>query len=151
MKNIRSSYSFYKKNYEPTVDIKTYILISTGFIKFMMEKVLNGDEVVLPMRLGTLKVFGKKQSLRFEDGVIKGLSPNWARTKELWEKSEDARLRKQLVYNTNEHSDLMRYKFLWSKKRSIVENKNLFTLIMTRANKRALAAKIKEGKEYYSK
>ena len=73
------------------------------------------------------------------------MSPNWVKTKELWKSSEDARNRKQLVYNTNEHSDNLRYKFIWSKKRSVVENKTLYTLTMTRANKRELSKRIKEG------
>ena len=150
MKNLRDSYNFYKRDSKNPVDINTYLLIAVGFIQFLMSKVFSGDEVVLPARLGTFKVAGKKQSLRFEDGKVKGLSPNWAKTKELWDKSEDAKNRKQLVYNTNEHSDSIRYKFLWSKKRSIVENKTLYSLIMTRANKRALALRIKEGQEYYS-
>ena len=150
MKNIRNSYKFYKKNSTNSLDIKTYIIIATGFIQFLMKKVIDGNEIVLPARLGTLKVFGKKQNIRFVDGEVKGLSPNWCKTKELWAKSEDAKNRKQLVYNTNEHSDSMRYKFLWSKKRSIVENKTLYSLIMTRANKRTLAMNIRQGHEYYS-
>lgn len=150
MKNLRSSYKEYKQESKKPVDIKTYLNITTGFIKFLMFKVLNGDEVVLPWRLGTLMITGRKQKLRIENDVIKGLSPNWKKTKELWEKSEEARLAKRLVYNTNEHSESYRYKFIWSKKRSIVENKTLYSLIFTRANKRELASRILEGKEYYT-
>lgn len=150
MKNIRQSFKFYKKNSESPVEIDTYLAIAIGFIKFMMQIVMSGDEVVLPARLGVFQVLGRKQKVRFEDGHIKGLSPNWARTKKLWADSEEARLKKQLVYNANEHSDSMRYKFFWSKKRSIVENKTLYTLIMTRHNKRELASRIKSGQEFYS-
>lgn len=150
MKNIRDSYKSYKKEADNPVDINTYIVLTTGFIKYLMQLVFSGNEVVLPARLGTFSVIGKKQKLRVENNQIKGLSPNWVKTKELWAKSEDARLRKQLVYNTNEHSDNLRYKFMWSKKRSVVENKTLYTLIMTRANKRELSKRIKEGCEYYS-
>lgn len=151
MKNIRDSYKYYKKNSSAPVEINTYLAISMGFIKFLMSLVMSGDEVVLPAKLGVFRVNGKKQKIRFDDaGHVKGLSPNWARTKLLWKSSEEARLKKQLVYNTNEHSDSLRYKFLWSKRRSIVENKNLYTLTMTRANKRELAARIKSGQEFYS-
>ena len=150
MKNIRDSYKTYKKLSVAPVDIKTYILITTGFIKFLMKKVLEGDEVVLPARIGVFSVTGKKQKVTIENGNIKGLSPNWVRTKQLWAKSEDAKHRKQLVYNTNEHSDKLRYKFLWSKRRSLVENKNLYILRMSRANKRELANRIFKGQEYYN-
>ena len=150
MKNIRNSYKTYKKLSVAPVDIKTYILITTGFIKFLMKKVLEGDEVVLPARIGVFSVVGKRQKVTIENGNIKGLSPNWVRTKQLWAKSEDAKHRKQLVYNTNEHSDKLRYKFLWSKRRSLVENKNLYSLRMSRANKRELANRIFKGQEYYN-
>lgn len=150
MKNIRDSYKSYKKSSDNPVSINTYIELTTGFIKYFMQLIFEGNEIVFPARLGTFSILGKKQKLRIEDGKIKGLSPNWVKTKELWKISEDARLRKQLVFNTNEHSDNLRYKFTWSKKRSVVENKTLYTLIMTRANKRELSKRIKEGCEYYS-
>lgn len=149
MQNIRSSFKSYKKESLNPVDIKTYIKLTTGFIKYIMNFVFEGNEIVLPARLGTFCVLGKKQKLKIEDGKIKGLSPNWVKTKELWKNSEDARNRKQLVYNTNEHSDNYRFRFRWSKKRSVVENKTLYTLIMTRANKRELSKRLKEGYEYY--
>lgn len=150
MKNIRNSYKDYKKKSDNPVDINTYITLTTGFIRYLMNLIFEGNEVVFPARLGTFSIVGRKQKLKIEDGKIKGLSPNWAKTKELWKSSEDARLRKQLVYNTNDHSDNLRFKFMWSKKRSVVENKTLYTLIMTRANKRELSKRLKEGSEYYS-
>ena len=150
MKNIRDSYKLYKKNTEAPVSLKMYLDISMGFIKFMMNLIMEGEEIVLPYKLGIFRVLGRKQKMRFEDGKVKGLSPNWAKTKLLWEKSEDARVRKQLVYNTNEHSDYCRYKFFWSKIRSVVENKTLYTLIVTRANKRELSVRIKNGQEFYT-
>lgn len=150
MKNIRNSYKDYKKKSDNPVDINTYITLTTGFIRYLMNLIFEGNEVVFPARLGTFSIVGRKQKLKIEDGKIKGLSPNWVKTKELWKSSEDARLRKQLVYNTNDHSDNLRFKFMWSKKRSVVENKTLYTLIMTRANKRELSKRLKEGSEYYS-
>lgn len=150
MKNIRNSYKDYKKKSDNPVDINTYITLTTGFIRYLMNLIFEGNEVVFPARLGTFSIVGRKQKLKIEDGKIKGLSPNWVKTKELWKSSEDARLRKQLVYNTNDHSDNLRFKFMWSKKRSVVENKTLYTLIMTRANKRELSKRLKEGAEYYS-
>lgn len=150
MKNIRDSYKFYKKNSKAPVEINVYLKIAIGFVKFLMSKIMEGHEVVLPSKLGIMKVFGKKQNLKVVNDTYVGLSPNWAKTKILWDKSPDAKRRKQLVYNTNAHSDGMRYKFHWSKVRSLVENKNLYTLIMTRANKRELAGRLKNGQEFYS-
>lgn len=151
MKNLRDSYKFYTKNYERKVDLNTYLHITQSFMIFIVKTILGGDEVVLPGKLGLLSISGKKQNLRLVDGKFKGLSPNWPKTKKLWEKSEDAKQRKQLVFNTNEHSDSIRYKFFWSKIRSTVENKTLYTLVMSRKNKRTLSALIKEGQEYHTR
>lgn len=148
MKNIRTSYRQYKKECTNTVDIKTYIDISTRYIKFLMDKVLEGLEVTLPSRLGTLRITGTKQEIKFEDGKVKGLSPNWRKTMELWESSPEAKEKKQLVYNTNEHSDGIRYKYIWSKRRVLVTNKTLYSLRMTRENKRRIYKAVMAGKEY---
>lgn len=149
MKNIRTSYQEYKKESITPVDIKTYVLISTLYIKFIMSKVFGGDEITLPSKMGTLRIVGTKQKVEFdEDGKVVGLSPNWRKTKELWENNPEAKSKKQIVYNTNEHSSGIRYKFLWSKRRLLVTNKTIYSLRMTRDNKRQVFKKVSEGKEY---
>lgn len=149
MKNIRTSYKQYKQDCKDTVDIKTYITIATLYIKFILSKVFEGFEVTIPAKLGTLKIIGTKQEIKFdEDGNIKGLSPNWRQTKELWEKNPEAKERKQIIFNTNEHSDGVRYKFLWSKRRVLITNKTIYSLRMTRDNKREVFRQVTQGKEY---
>ena len=148
MKNIRTSYKKKKKDCQNTVNINTYIDISTRYIKFLMDKVVDGYEVTLPSRLGTLRVYGIKQEIKFVDGKIKGLSPNWQKTLALWKVNPEAKDKKQIVYNTNEHSGGMRYKFIWSKNRVLVLNKYLYSLRMTRENKRKIYKAVMAGKEY---
>ena len=117
-----------------------------------MKKVFTGDEIVLPAKMGVLKVVGHKQKVRFdENDKVVGLSPNWKKTKVLWESCEDCKNRKQLIYNTNEHTDGIRYKFLWSKNRILITNKTLYSLRMTRENKREIWKHIMEGQEYINK
>ena len=150
MKNIRSSYKQYCKETQEPVDIKDYIEISSLYMKFLIDKVFDNYEVTLPSRMGTLKIVGTKQKVRIgEDGKIIGLSPNWRKTKELWDKCPECKEKKQLIYNTNEHSGGIRYKFLWSKKRVLVTNKTLYSLRMIREHKRGVFKRVtKEGKEY---
>jgi len=148
VKNIRSSYTFYKKNSVNPVDIKTYIKIATGYIKFIVAKVIAGDEVVLPVKMGTFYVTGTKQKIEFVESGVKGVAPNWPKTLALWNSNPECKEKKQLVYNTNEHSDGIRYKFCWSKKRAYVTNKSLYSLRVTREHKRDLSDSIKQGKEY---
>lgn len=149
MKNLRESYKLYKESVENPVDIKTYLLITGKYNKFLIDKVLEGKEVTLPSRMGTLSIIGKKQNIKFdEDGKVMGLAPDWVKTKKLWEDNEQAKKDKKLVYHTNAHSENVRYKYLWSKRNVLVENKTLYSLRLTRTNKRAVHQKILDGAQY---
>ena len=149
MKNLRESYKLYKQSVENPIDIKTYLILAADYNKFLIDKVLEGKEVTLPSRMGTLSILGKEQQIRFDDeGKIAGLAPDWVETKILWESNPEAKAAKKLVYHTNFHTDNVRYKFLWSKKNVLVENKTLYSLRLTRTNKRAVHKKILEGAQY---
>lgn len=149
--NLRDSYKTYKKNSTNPVDIKIYLSIVKGYMKFLIKKLFNTGEIRLPERLGILQIIGKKVKVTYEDGQIKGLAPNWAATKKLWENDEVAKSNKQLIYHFNEETNGVRYKFFWSKSRVLAANKTLYDLRMTRTNKRLLAKFIQDGKEYLIK
>lgn len=149
MKNLRDSYKLYKETVENPVDIKTYLLLTAEYNKFLINKVLEGKEVTLPSRMGTLSILGKKHKIKIgENGEILGLAPDWVETKKLWEKSPEAKEAKKLIYHTNSHTEGVRYKFLWAKKNVLVENKTLYSLRLTRTNKRAVHQKIIDGAQY---
>lgn len=151
-KNVRDSYKLYKESTDNPVDSKTYIAYANEYNRFLVSKVLEGYEVTLPMKSGTLSIVGRKQKMKIgDDGKIKGLAPDWVSTKKLWDSNPEAKERKQLLYHTNEHTDNVIYKFLWSKKRMITENKILYALRMTRENKRSSNSLFKEGKQFKTK
>jgi hypothetical protein len=151
-KNIRDSYREYKKSVDNPVDIKTYISIANNFNNFLMDKILDGFEVVLPARLGVMSIIGTKQKIKFDNNGDPILPPDWVKTKKLWEKNPEAKEKKQKVYHTNDHTNGVRYKLLWSKLRVLVENKNLYSFRLTRTHKRSINHKIvNEGKEYFVK
>jgi len=148
MKNIRDSFKTYSKDSQNPLDIKEYVNIANLYNKFLIDKVLEGEEVSLPYRLGSLSVRGKKQEVRFEDGKIVGLAPDWVKTKKLWEEDAEAKNSKRLLYHTNEHTDGVRYKYNWSKNRVLVTNKTLYNFRLTRTNKRRLSDLVKNGKKF---
>jgi hypothetical protein len=151
-KNVRDSYKLYKKSVDNSVELKEYILYANEYNKFLVEKVLDGHEVTLPVRFGTLCIIGRKQKVSYnEDGTIKGLAPDWVKTKQLWENNPKAKEEKKLLYHINSHTDNTIYRFLWSKKRILTENKILYSLKMTRDNKRVVHNLIKKGKQYITK
>lgn len=149
--NTRDSYVVYKNMSVNPINISQYVQIINHFMKFLSSKLLSTGEIILPDRLGRLSIFGKKVNVRIEDGEIKGLAPDWVKTKQLWESDEEAKNNKQLVYHFNEETNGIRYKFAWSKNRVLVSNKTLYNLRMTRSNKRELSRLVREGKEYLIK
>lgn len=146
--NTRDSYVVYKNMSDNPINISEYVQIINQFMKFLILKLLSTGEIILPERLGRLSIFGKKVNVRIEDGEIKGLAPDWVKTKQLWDSDEEAKNNKQLVYHFNEETNGIRYKFSWSKNRVLVSNKTLYNLRMTRSNKRELSKLVREGKEY---
>lgn len=149
--NTRDSYVVYKNMSDNPINISEYVQIINQFMKFLILKLLSTGEIILPERLGRLSIFGKKVNVRIEDGEIKGLAPDWVKTKQLWDSDEEAKNNKQLVYHFNEETNGIRYKFSWSKNRVLVSNKTLYNLRMTRSNKRELSRLVKNNKEYLIK
>ena len=146
--NINDSYVVYKNISNDPVDKSIYLQITNQFMKFLSSKLLSQGEINIPERLGKLSIYGKKVKVKVEDGQIKGLAPDWVKTKELWESDKEAKNKKQLVYHFNEETNGIRYKYVWSKNRVLVSNKTLYNLRMTRTNKRELSKLVREGKEY---
>lgn len=146
--NTRDSYILYKSISKEPLEVSRYIEITNLFMKFLSNKLLEKGSIIIPERLGNLSIIGKKIKVRIEEGKIKGLAPDWVKTKELWEEDSQAKLEKQLVYHFNENTNGIRYKYSWSKNRVLVTNKTLYNLKMTRENKRALSKLVTEGKEY---
>ena len=149
--NTRDSYVVYKNISVNPINISQYVQIINHFMKFLSSKLLSTGEIIIPERLGKLSIFGKKVKIRIEDGKIKGLAPDWVKTKELWDSDPIAKQNKQLVYHFNEETNGIRYKFAWSKNRVLVSNKTLYNLRMTRSNKRELSKLAREGREYLIK
>ena len=146
--NTRDSYIIYKSVSKDPLEVSKYIEITNLFMKFLSNKLLEKGSIIIPERLGNLSIIGKKIKVRIEEGKIKGLAPDWVKTKELWEEDSQAKLEKQLVYHFNENTNGIRYKYSWSKNRVLVTNKTLYNLKMTRENKRNLSKLVTEGKEY---
>lgn len=147
--NVRKAYKLYRKNNTVLISEQDFVSLCNEYNKFLMEKVFKGFEVTLPMRLGTLQILGKKYKIKFNEKGEPNLSPNWPKTKELWDKCPECKEKKQRVYNTNEHTSGIRYKLIWSKKRVLIKHKILYSFILTRSNKREIHRRILKGQEYH--
>lgn len=67
--------------------------------------------------LGRLEIIKLKPKIRFVEDKrnILGYTINYKKTKELWEKNEDARLAKKLVYHLNDETDGYIMRWHWIK------------------------------------
>lgn len=143
------SFKYYRDNEGTLLDRVEYLKIINGFSKFIVKNVLDGNQCVLPSRLGTLSIIGNKVKVKIDSqGKIKNLAPDWVKTKKLWDSNPAYKIEKRLVYHLNENTNGVRYKILWSKSGVLVENKTLYSFIACRAFKREIHKRIKNGQEY---
>lgn len=149
--NIRSSYKKYATEVKNPLEKKDFISLANLYMKFLFNKVIQGETVTLPAKLGTLSITGTKKKLKYNKDGIPLLPPNWGATKKLWKANPQAELQKKIVYCLNEETNGVVYKVNWSRNRVPIENKIYYALIMTRHNKRAIHQAIKSGKEYLIK
>lgn len=149
--NIKDSYKLYKELDLNPIPLSLYLQITNGYMKFLMRRLFETGEIPIPERLGFIRIVGRKVRARVQNGVVKGLAPDWVKTKELWAINEQAKEEKKLVYHFNEETNGIRYRFSWGKTRVLVANKGYYQFIATRKNKRTLSDIIKNGKEYLIK
>lgn len=128
---------FYKSYMEYVYDNPLYQVeyrkfrdIINDYFRYLRDEIIeNGKEVRLPCRMGTLQVVKHKPKTY----TSKSLRIDFKATKEAG----------KTIYHLNEHTNMYKYRFLWSKQNMLTKNKTKYQLIMTRANKRRLAYLLK--------
>jgi len=131
------------------INKKRYMEITTAFMKFIAKKILNGEIVHLPVRMGTLTIIGRKQIPKIEGNMVKGLATDWKSTLALWERDPKAKEEKKRIYFFNEHSNGVRYKIGWLKKDATLFDKNIMFFSAVRDLKRSIWRKIVDEKKEY--
>lgn len=151
---ITDSYQYYRTvsteaGFHPR-PIYEYNKIISQFMQFIVDKIIDeGVDIRLPYALGYLGIRGKKVRPSVdEEGNVKGLAPSWSKTRELWKVDPIAKENKQFVYCFNEHSDGIRYRLIWWKKKAIFINKVFYRFTFSFDNKRRIHKNIMEGAQY---
>jgi Tfp pilus assembly protein PilZ len=118
---------------------KQYSDLLKDYFKFLaLELIDKAKEVRLPARMGTLTVI-KTKPKRYDFTYLR---VDFNETK-----NSD-----KTILHLNEHSDGFNFRFFWSKRDIILDQKSLYELVMSRANKRHLAHVIKtKQKDYIEK
>lgn len=147
---IRDGYKFYRKENRDGVLLHDYLNIVSGYNSFIADKIISGDCVQLPERLGDLQCIGTKTKPRIdENGNIQGLSPAWKKTMELWNSNPLAKEKKEIVFHFNEATQGIRYSVRWSKNKVFVKNKDYYSFRLTFTNREKLSKTINDGTEYF--
>lgn len=112
------------------IEKKVFREILEDYFSFLADQVISkSKEVRLPARMGTLCVI-KRKPKRYDFTYCR---VDFNTTKQMG----------KTILHLNEHSGGYNYKFFWSKKDILISNISMYELIMSRANKRLLAKKIK--------
>ena len=107
------------KSYEG--DSRLYKKIMKSFMKELAYEIItSGDPVKLPSSLGIL------QMIRYRP---KNKKVDYSNTKKVKDRGHD-----KVIYHNNKITNGYWWKLLWSKKRAILKNKNLYSMIFTRPN-----------------
>lgn len=132
---ITSFYNYYLDNIEPDtvydIPYSVYRKIVTEYFQYMRDELIEkGKRVRMPNRMGTLQIV--KHQPKFWDR--RSLRLDYNETKKTG----------KIVYLLNEHSNFYKYRCHWDKTDILTHNKTWYQLVMTRSNKRRLAAIIKQ-------
>ena len=145
------SYNVYKKlDISKKVKKDLYLMIVKDFMWFLRLQLVKTGSIILPQKCGTISIIGKPTKVRFENGQIKN-RVDWGETRKLWNRDEQAKLNKQLVFHFNEHSNGIYYEIVWSKNKVPLRNKNNYIFKACRALSRQVSAAITNQTEYLIK
>jgi len=152
-------YNFYKKKQKlknrKVVNRKIFGKIIRNYNREICKYIVNdSEEFRMPFRVGYLRIRKFKQRLILDpDGKLKTrhFKVDWKKTNELWNKNEEAKKAKKVVYHINEHSNRYYFKWYWFKITSNIKNVHYYTLVMSRQNKRLIAKALNENDklDYY--
>lgn len=143
---IREAYRFYKSYSDDPLPYKLFRDVWNDFIDQVTQGIVEeGKDFTMPFRLGSVGIRKRKiKVIMNPDGSIdkRYLRPDWKATKELWERDEEAKKEKRLVFHLNKHFGGYNAKWFWDKSTCIVKNQAAYSLTMSRENKRKLSEAI---------
>lgn len=109
----------------------------------IINRIVDGDKINLPYRMGNLSIIKKENLVYFKDGKVHTNKPiDWQKTNLLWFNNEEAKKKKQLVRCDNQFTFQIKY----YKGNAYFKNKNFFTFRAHRPVKIHLKELIKQDK-----
>lgn len=159
---IQDIYKYYKENAKNPIEYKQFRTIWKELAGKIIHLIIYRNlDFAIPARMGTLSVRKMKTTFNIkEDGKLdkSQLCINYKASWDKWikdypnlTKEEIAKLpNKKYVYYLNEHTNGYKVRWRWDKFTCNVKNQNLYSLTMSRENKKELSKAFKEYKtDYY--
>lgn len=143
---VYSAYKWIRKNKwldigRPLTEHEFYTIIRQ-VNNYLADELLQGQDIVLPHRLGRIELRKYSARVSFENGVLKTNLPiDWDRTLKLWSEDEEAYKDRTLV--KMEEKEI--FKVFYNKKNANYTNKSFYEFEVNRDLKRRLKQRIKSG------
>lgn len=151
IKSILSSWFYYRDVINPKKRINRtdYWYLCAKFNEYMVERVLDGEEICLPLNLGVLDVIGKKAVPKIDkDGNIQGMTIDHKKMMKVAKKDPDS---KKMFYHLNLHTDGIIYKLRWRTYIVDIPFFKYYAFIAASTFKHKLSVRIFGGKSYKTK
>jgi len=139
----------FNESYKGPLSKQTFKKVAFYFVEEILSYMFDGHEVLLPKNFGSVFVKGRKYKVRKFDNGNYNIPIDWEATYELWESCPECAERGDKMYQTNDHSDGVVYKIIFSNSQCKYRFRKVYKFVAFRAVKRKLASLIKEGKKYY--
>ena len=144
---VYDAFKYYRKNKIKNskyyLNESDYFAVIREFNKHLIDVLLTGSEVPLPMLMGSLQVRKHECGVTMKDGEIKITYPiDWDKTLDLWYRDEDARDKKILI--RREIGEIFRVLYIKSKAK--YKNKTFYTFSTNREIKKLLKLSINNNK-----
>lgn len=139
---IKDYYNYYKSTYDSDYPItqSQYSNIIRRINILIGEEFLQGNDIILPCRLGRIEIRKYKPKIIIDYGKIKtNYSIDWNRTLKLWFEDEESRKNKTLVKIKEEEI----FKIYYNRIIANYTNKSFYEFSINRKLKRELSKKIK--------
>lgn len=140
-------YNRVKKLY-PDVDKVTIAKILTMYYDLSIDDLIEGNEIILPNKLGSLKLSKRKCTVKIDpdtDEVINTFPVNIAESLKLWKLKPELRGKKFVRY-TNEHSKNYTFSLSYGFSKAVFTNKHLYSFKYTKGVKGRLHESIMDNK-----
>lgn len=141
---IYDAYKYIRKNKwfnigRPLTEHEFYTIVRQ-VNNYLADNLINGEDIILPYKMGTLELRKYTNTIEFCDGkLVTSLPIDWDRTLKLWSEDEEAYKEKTLV----KVEDMETFKVIYNKKLANYTNKSFYFFEINRDIKRGLKQKIK--------